>query len=217
MQQADRNAEIAAIMTTFAAEAGLDERRSDEVAECIKKLQLLATPNRQRLPRRRHGFTQEARVAGHKIFIRTGEYDDGTLGEIFVDMHRESAEFRSLLSCFAITFSLALQYGVPVEALVDQFTFTRFQPSGRVDGDEHIKVSTSIVDYLARVLGVHYLHRTDLAHVAVDHGATPTPVVAPATPGQMPDAPACANCGHITVRNGDGYKCLNCGETMPRR
>ena len=121
--------------------------------------------HRRRLPRRRHGFTQEARIAGHKVFLRTGEYEDGGLGEIFIDMHKEGAAFRSMMNCFAIAVSMGLQYGVPLEDLVDQFCFTRFEPHGRVEGHDNIKVSTSVIDYVFRVLGYEYLNRTDLAHV----------------------------------------------------
>ncbi|HTR97608.1 MAG TPA: vitamin B12-dependent ribonucleotide reductase [Candidatus Acidoferrales bacterium] len=124
--------------------------------------------NRRRLPKRRHGFTQEARIAGHKVFLRTGEYEDGTIGEIFIDMHKEGAAFRSMMNCFAIAVSMGLQYGVPLEDLVDQFCFTRFEPHGRVDGHDNIKVSTSVIDYVFRVLGYEYLNRTDLAHVIPD-------------------------------------------------
>ena len=118
-----------------------------------------------RLPKKRRGFTQEARVGGHKIFLRTGEYEDGTLGEIFIDMHKEGAAFRSLMNCFAMAVSIGLQYGVPLETFVEQFTFTRFEPQGIVEGHPNVKFATSIVDYLFRVLGVEYLHRYDLAHV----------------------------------------------------
>ena len=120
---------------------------------------------RKRLPRRRYGFTQEARIAGHKVFIRTGEYDDGQLGEIFIDMHKEGAAFRSMMNCFAIAVSMGLQYGVPLEDLVDQFVFTRFEPQGRVEGHDNVKSSTSVIDYIFRVLGIEYLNRMDLAHI----------------------------------------------------
>src|SRR5207247_1777068 len=120
---------------------------------------------RRRLPKRRHGFTQEARIGVHKVFLRSGEYEDGTVGEIFIDMHKEGAAFRSMMNCFAIAVSMGLQYGVPLEDLVDQFTFTRFEPHGRVDGHDNIRVCTSVVDYVFRVLGLEYLNRTDLAHV----------------------------------------------------
>jgi ribonucleotide reductase alpha subunit len=118
---------------------------------------------RRRLPKRRHGFTQEARIAGHKVFLRTGEYEDGTLGEIFIDMHKEGAAFRSMMNCFAISISMGLQYGVPLEDLVDQFSFTRFEPQGRVEGHDNIRACTSVVDYVFRVLGIEYLGRNDLA------------------------------------------------------
>ncbi len=233
---------------------------------------------RRRLPPRRHGFNQEARIAGHKVFLRTGEYEDGTLGEIFIDMHKEGASFRSIMNCFAISISLGLQYGVPLEDLVDQFTFTRFEPHGRVDGHENIRSCTSVVDYVFRVLGLEYQGRTDLAHVLPDdlhisrEHATGHPVgrehtggnghapaanghadVAGTTSSEAPaasaaaaggvtdlgaaahrtpadtaadrqmdrlmgklsgDAPLCDNCGHITLRNGTCFKCLNCGTSM---
>jgi ribonucleoside-diphosphate reductase alpha chain len=129
---------------------------------------------RRRLPRRRHGFTQEARIGGHKVFLRTGEYEDGTIGEIFIDMHKEGAAFRSMMNCFAIAVSMGLQYGVPLEDLVDQFTFTRFEPQGRVDGHENLRSCTSVVDYVFRVLGLEYLDRTDLAHVLPEEVHTPS-------------------------------------------
>src|SRR5262245_33617816 len=120
---------------------------------------------RVRLPKKRRGFTQEAHVGGHKVFLRTGEYDDGTLGEIFIDMHKEGAAFRSLMNCFAMSVSIGLQYGVPLSQFVEQFTFTRFEPHGVVSGHPNIKFATSIVDYLFRVIGVEYLKRYDFAQV----------------------------------------------------
>jgi ribonucleoside-diphosphate reductase alpha chain len=120
---------------------------------------------RQRLPQRRKGYTQKAIVGGHKVYLRTGEYDDGNLGEIFVDMHKEGAAFRSLMNNFAIAISIGLQYGVPLEEFVEAFTFTRFEPSGMVEGNDAIKMSTSILDYVFRELAVSYLGRNDLAHV----------------------------------------------------
>ncbi|MGZ3417901.1 MAG: vitamin B12-dependent ribonucleotide reductase [Polyangiales bacterium] len=214
---------------------------------------------RLRLPKKRRGFTQEARVGGHKIFLRTGEYDDGKLGEIFIDMHKEGAAFRSMMNCFAMAVSVGLQYGVPLETYVEQFTFTRFEPQGNVEGHPNIKMSTSIVDYIFRVLGVEYLQRYDLCHVKPvnektvdpnDHGGdepTPYPGAGPASLAYTPqaiakaaaeaegtssfhtagsgtldaqleemmgDAPVCDVCGHITVRNGACYRCLNCGNSM---
>lgn len=120
---------------------------------------------RQKLPLRRKGYTQKAVVGGHKVYLRTGEYDEGKLGEIFIDMHKEGAAFRSVMNNFAIAISIGLQYGVPLEEFVDAFTFTRFEPSGMVEGNDVIKMSTSILDYVFRELAVSYLGRTDLAHV----------------------------------------------------
>jgi ribonucleoside-diphosphate reductase alpha chain len=126
---------------------------------------VVARPERRELPHRRKGYTQKARVGGHKIYLRTGEYEDGSLAEVFIDMHKEGSAFRSLMDCFAIAISLGLQYGVPLERFVDQFTFTRFEPSGIVEGNDAIKMSTSILDYIFRELAISYLDRNDLAHV----------------------------------------------------
>ena len=120
---------------------------------------------RNRLPQRRKGYTQKAMVGGHKIYLRTGEYDDGSLGEIFIDMHKEGAAFRSLMNNFAIAISIGLQYGVPLEEYVDAFTFTRFEPSGVVEGNDAIKMATSLLDYMFRELAISYLGRNDLSHV----------------------------------------------------
>ncbi len=123
---------------------------------------------RHRLPGRRTGFTQKASVGGHKVYIRTGEYEDGSVGEIFLDMHREGAAFRSLMNCFAIAVSLGLQYGVPLEEYVDAFVFTRFEPSGMVGGHDRIKMATSVIDYIFRELAITYLDRDDLAQVSLE-------------------------------------------------
>ncbi|MBI3724567.1 hypothetical protein HY251_11525 [bacterium] len=292
---------------------------------------------RRRLPKKRAGFTQEARVGGQKIYIRTGEYEDGSLGEIFIDMHKEGAAFRSLVNCFAISISLGLQHGVPLEEFVDAFTFTRFEPHGPVD-HPNIKSATSVIDFIFRMLGMEYLGRTDFVHVKPadsvegldEEEATPPAPEAPApvqlapvanavvaqhsptanavAPGEaasqrrspvadapaqaadsarpretrsvvtetqstivavkhasgtngngahapsngsqvtaptggfasgslvvrtetrriqkvrsalsehasnmMGDAPACSECGHITIRNGTCYRCVNCGHSM---
>lgn len=119
---------------------------------------------RQKLPNRRKGYTQKAVVGGHKVYLRTGEYDSGSLGEIFIDMHKEGASFRSLMHNFAMAISIGLQYGVPLEEFVDAFVFTRFEPSGPVSGNDTIKMATSILDYIFRELAISYLGRTDLAH-----------------------------------------------------
>ena len=123
---------------------------------------------RRRMPERRNGYTQKAIVGGHKIYLRTGEYGDGTLGEIFLDMHKEGAAFRSLMNCFAIAISLGLQHGVPLEEFVDAFVFTRFEPNGPVKLNDHIKMSTSIIDYIFRELAITYLGRHDLSQVVPD-------------------------------------------------
>ncbi len=120
---------------------------------------------RRRLPNRRAGYTQKAVVGGHKIYLRTGEYEDGSLGEIFLDMHKEGAAFRSLMNCFAIAISLGLQHGVPLDEFSDAFVFTRFEPNGMVQGHDQIKMVTSVIDYVFRELAISYLGREDLAQV----------------------------------------------------
>jgi ribonucleoside-diphosphate reductase alpha chain len=120
---------------------------------------------RHRLPDRRAGYTQKAVVGGHKVYLRTGNYEDGSLGEIFLDMHKEGAAFRSLMNCFAIAISLGLQHGVPLDEFVDAFVFTRFEPNGMVIGNDRIKMATSVIDYVFRELAITYLGRTDLSHV----------------------------------------------------
>ncbi|HUI12862.1 MAG TPA: vitamin B12-dependent ribonucleotide reductase [Xanthobacteraceae bacterium] len=140
--------------------AGLAEKVVEKVVERIVVMR-----ERERMPDRRKGYTQKAVVGGHKVYLRTGEYDDGRLGEIFIDMHKEGAALRSLLNNFAIAVSLGLQYGVPLDEYVDAFTFTRFEPSGPVQGNDSIKYATSILDYVFRELAVSYLERFDLAHV----------------------------------------------------
>ncbi|MGV3539224.1 MAG: vitamin B12-dependent ribonucleotide reductase [Rufibacter sp.] len=217
--------------------------------------QLSHMVERRKLPDKRNGFTQKAKIDGHTVYIRTGEYADGSLGEVFIDMYKEGASFRSILNCFAISVSLGLQYGVPLEEFVNRFTFTRFEPAGRVE-HPNIKQTTSVFDYLFRLLGYEYLGRTDLVHVpSVEKEVLPekkttvtkeeVPLVAippvksngsvtngktlPATALQssslkeqtqqvlasmMGDAPICNTCGHITIRSGTCYKCLNCGNSL---
>lgn len=192
---------------------------------------------RRSLPHRRPGFTQEASVGGHKVYVRTGEYQDGRLGEIFIDMHKEGAAFRSALNGLAVAVSLGLQHGVPLEAYVNAFTFTRFEPHGTVEGHPSIKLATSVVDYIFRLLGVEYLGRYDLAHVQPVSGdtreATADTPPAPSswTPQQKAmasgaftippvatigaDAPPCADCGSMMLRNGACWKCTNCGAGGP--
>jgi ribonucleoside-diphosphate reductase alpha chain len=221
---------------------------------------------RHELPKRRMGFTLEATVAGHKIFLRTGEYEDRKLGEIFVDMYKEGASYRSLMNAFAQAVSVGLSYGVPLEKYVKMFTFTRFEPYGVTD-HPNVRTCTSILDFIFRIIGMEYLGMTELTHVppnsldlrsdgtaangtlsngtaangtaangaATGHtAALPAPVPPAAhTPapghvhGQAPageldaqmaemmgDAPVCDVCGHLTVRNGTCYRCLNCGNSM---
>ncbi|MBV8190059.1 MAG: adenosylcobalamin-dependent ribonucleoside-diphosphate reductase, partial [Alphaproteobacteria bacterium] len=136
---------------------------AERIVERIIERQVRA--GRERLPQRRKGYTQKAIVGGHKVYLRTGEYEDGRVGEIFVDMHKEGAAFRSLMNNFAIAISIGLQYGVPLEEFVDAYTFTRFEPSGLVEGNDAIRMSTSVVDYIFRELAISYLGRSDLAHV----------------------------------------------------
>ena len=218
------------------------------------KRQLSNIVERKKLPTKRGGFTQKAKLGGQTIFVRTGEYSDGTLGEIFIDMHKEGASFRSLMNCFAIAVSIGLQYGVPLEEYVDKFTFTRFEPSGMVEHHPHIKTSTSIVDFMFRLLGFEYLNRNDLVQIKPGNNQTaeekpasqvkseqkkpsekppekPQQQSASANSGQeaenetqnssqeylqqmMGDAPLCDVCGHLTIRSGTCYKCLNCGNSL---
>lgn len=137
--------------------------RAEIIAERI--VERVVARERQKLPDRRKGYTQKALVGGHKVYLRTGEYDDGSIGEIFIDMHKEGAAFRSLMNNFAIAISIGLQYGVPLEEYVDAFTFTRFEPAGLVEGNSSIKMATSILDYIFRELAVSYLGRYELGHV----------------------------------------------------
>ncbi|RIK46155.1 MAG: vitamin B12-dependent ribonucleotide reductase [Chloroflexi bacterium] len=265
----DLNKELAA------AQAELEQLRAQiadlKAAQVVAKPKAAAPrPTRRPLPAKRRGFTQEARVAGHKVYLRTGEYEDGSLGEVFIDLHKEGATMRSLMNCFAIAVSKGIQYGVPVEEYVDTFTFTRFEPQGMVDGHPNIKMATSILDYVFRVIGLEYLGRTDLVQVPPteeqktaelfpqaptmpklngsngangkggSNGAHAAPVAAVAPSSavveevelhatkvaisdgglsqqlsqMMGDAPFCDVCGHITVRNGACYKCLNCGNSL---
>lgn len=213
---------------------------------------MLTHGTRVQLPKRRNGITVEATVGGQKMFLRTGEYEDGKVGEIFVDVFKEGASYRSLLNCFAVSISLGLQHGVPLEKYVDSFTFTRFEPSGMTN-HPNIKTATSMVDFIFRVLGMEYLGRTDFVHVKpeeiqidvinarkiqkavvkeqtvseenevaelaqvpADAGigdASASLLFNKAMAGMMGDAPLCS-CGHITVRSGACYKCLNCGNSM---
>jgi ribonucleoside-diphosphate reductase alpha chain len=209
------------------------------------KRELSRIVERKQLPAKRRGYTIKGKVGGQAIFLRTGEYGDGTLGEIFVDMAKEGATMRSLLNSFAIAISVGLQYGVPLEEYVDKFTFSRFEPSGMVE-HPNIKSATSVLDYIFRLLAYEYLDRDDLVHVPDPNRRThqqeidaqqqeltqvrvtapqlalkPKPTMAPMPVnaevkilmGTSADAPACRNCGNITMRNGTCYMCPNCGTT----
>ena len=235
------------------------QRRMSASTDTGLKRALSKIVERKTLPAKRRGFTQKARVGGQVIFLRTGEYSDGTLGEIFIDLAKEGSTLRSLMNCFAISISVGLQYGVPLEEFVDKFVFTRFEPSGMVD-HPNIKTTTSLVDFVFRALAFDYLGRTDLVHVlnkpeignTGDDGdvtllgkpelssiiitapsANTTATVQPqklqraataanagmdmvnaAAKNMQSDAPACNTCGHITIRSGTCYKCLNCGNSM---
>ncbi|MGV2978941.1 vitamin B12-dependent ribonucleotide reductase [Camelimonas sp. ID_303_24] len=145
---------------TAARTAQVAERIVEKVVERVQRIR-----EREKLPERRKGYTQKAMVGGHKVYVRTGEYEDGRLGEIFIDMHKEGAAFRAMMNNFAIAISLGLQYGVPLDEYVEAFTFTRFEPAGFVQGNQSIKNATSILDYVFRELAISYLGRDDLAHV----------------------------------------------------
>ena len=138
---------------------------AEKVIEKVLVKEIIKGNERSKMPERRKGYTQKAIVGGHKVYLRTGEYSNGALGEIFIDMHKEGAGFRAMMNNFAIAVSVGLQYGVPLEEFVDAFTFTKFEPAGMVQGNDSIKNATSILDYIFRELAVSYLDRTDLAHV----------------------------------------------------
>lgn len=154
---------------------GLFESDADEVSQTerieqvahklVEKIIYKEISKRRTLPNRRLGYTQKASVGGHKVYLRTGEYNDGVLGEIFIDMHKEGAAYRSLMNCFSISISLGLQYGVPLEEFVEAFTFTKFEPNGMVQGHDNLKMATSVIDYVFRDLACKYLGRHDLVHV----------------------------------------------------
>jgi len=231
------------------------------------KRELARIVERRTLPAKRRGFTQKAKINGQALFLRTGEYGDQTVGEIFIDMAKEGATMRSMLNCFAIAVSIGLQYGVPLEEYVEKFVFTRFEPAGMVD-HPNIKSTTSIVDFIFRALAYEYLGRTDLVHVldrpevmntgtdewdeiptSLEYEKKTPPLsdvrIVPGKQAKAPDteslkpvkatvkkaeagidainaaaksmqsdAPACNTCGHITIRSGTCYKCLNCGNSM---
>ena len=231
------------------------QKRMQASNDTSLKRQLSKIVERKTLPAKRRGFTQKAKINGQVIFLRTGEYGDGTLGEIFIDLAKEGSTLRSLMNCFAIAVSVGLQFGVPLEEFVEKFVFTKFEPAGMVD-HPNIKTTTSLVDFVFRVLAYEYLGRTDLVHVIdnpeitnlgdeqdaniigkpdikqyhVISANTPAPAakiqktamkteagldaINAAAKSMQSDAPSCNVCGHITVRSGTCYKCLNCGNSM---
>ena len=249
-------------MSKLTIEELLEEvnHRVQNSADTSLKRQLAMIVERRSLPAKRRGYTQKAKINGQTLFLRTGEYSDGTLGEIFIDMAKEGATMRSMLNCFAIAVSIGLQYGVPLEEFVEKFVFTRFEPSGMVQ-HPNIKSATSIIDFMFRALAYEYLGRADLVHVLdkpkqepkeedmdwdVDsptigerkHELSDMRVVGSSKPvvsarqedyikpvtgldavnaaakSMQGDAPACNVCGHITIRSGTCYKCLNCGNSL---
>ncbi len=186
------------------------------------------------LPAKRKGSTYSANIGGQKIFFRTGEYDDGAIGEIFIDMFKAGASYKSLLNCFAVAVSLGLQYGVPLDRFVEKFIFTRFEPSGFTD-HPNVRSTTSVLDFIFRILAMDYLGRTDIIQVPAQDTDDTSYNIAKDVEEKVEldrlqlknttgvndqltkidcDAPPCDKCGHITVRNGACYKCLNCGNSM---
>ncbi len=255
-------------MSKLTVDELLDEvsKRMQNSPDTVLKGRLAKIVERKKLPAKRRGFTQKAKINGQALFLRTGEYGDGTVGEIFIDMAKEGATVRSMLNCFAIAISIGLQYGVPLEEFVEKFVFTRFEPSGMVE-HPNIKSTTSIIDFIFRSMAYEYLGRNDLVHVLdkpevenmgdepwdqltptignrvhelsevrVVGGSSPAgniqsaksfknnlsaaeqfnglDAVNAAAKSMQSDAPACNTCGHITMRSGTCYKCLNCGNSM---
>jgi ribonucleoside-diphosphate reductase alpha chain len=251
-------------MSKLTVDELLDEvsKRMQNSPDTVLKSKLAKIVERKKLPAKRRGFTQKAKINGQALFLRTGEYGDGTVGEIFIDMAKEGATVRSMLNCFAIAISIGLQYGVPLDEFVEKFVFTRFEPAGMVD-HPNIKSTTSIMDFIFRSLAFEYLGRTDLVHVLdkpeVENLGNSswdetTPTIGERKPelsevrvmgaaasspagninsaavkaqyaagndgtqnymkSMQSDAPSCNTCGHITIRSGTCYKCLNCGNSM---
>ena len=271
-EETDKAAEVVAEAEPQSHIVDLSKLTVDELLEEVQKRMhassdtkfkraLSGIVEKKSLPAKRLGFTQKAKIGGQVIFLRTGQYQDGTLGEIFIDLAKEGSTLRSFMNCFAIAISVGLQYGVPLEEFVEKFVFTKFEPSGMVD-HPNIKTTTSLVDFVFRALAFEYLGRTDLVHVldkpSIDNtgegdegeatflgkpelssmrvmapSANTTPSAQPqklqraaatastgmdavnaAAKSMQSDAPACNTCGHITIRSGTCYKCLNCGNSM---
>ena len=266
-KKADKDEKIDAVEEAIQgkAEVALEDITPEQVLDAARmiidkskdtkfKQQLSRIVERKKLPHKRRGFTQKAKVGGQTLFIRTGEYNDGKLGEIFIDIHKEGATLRSLMNNFAIAISIGLQYGVPLEEYVSKFTFTKFEPAGPVYGHPNIKSSSSLIDFVFRLLGFEYLGMKELGHIkdepeesespeapkneattpeieAVKEAMKTSPVIdnqvaatsassssISSTDGfmksQQSDSPACNVCGHLTIRSGTCYKCLNCGNSL---
>lgn len=216
---------------------GSKEEATDKYKKEIEALKRIVPRGKKiSLPGKRSGVTYTASIGGQKIFFRTGEYEDGKLGELFIDMFKAGASYKSLLNCFAVAVSLGLQYGVPLEKFVEKFSFTRFEPSGFTD-HPNVKNATSVLDFIFRVLAMDYLGRTDLVQVSegLDYidDTSPNPKSEHDQVNELtnlietenknasdhahsfdPDAPPCDKCGNFTVRNGTCYRCLNCGNSM---
>jgi ribonucleoside-diphosphate reductase alpha chain len=171
----------------------------------------LILPYVKKLPIKRKGFTYKLTIQGQTLFLKTGEYEDGSLGEIFIDMHKEGATLRSLLNCFAISISIGLQHGVPLQEFVDKFSFTRFEPAG-ITNNPTIKTATSILDAIFRLLASEYLNDTTIVHNQPEIPLNQTKQ--DYSLGQQGDSPLCPSCGFITVRSGTCYYCLNCGLSL---
>jgi ribonucleoside-diphosphate reductase alpha chain len=207
-------------------DAELLQLQHDDIDETLtpERVQEIFAAGYRQLPARRHGFTQEADVGGHRVVIKTGEYDDGNVGELHIDMYKEGASFRGLMNGFANAVSIGLQHGVPLDRYVEEFTFTRFEPAGMVIGDPRIKQATSVIDYVFRVLGSEYLSREDLVHVKDVPRTEPRPDRRP-VPGVKTTASddakrqgftgeACGQCGSMKVKqNGTCHLCIDCGTT----
>lgn len=182
-----------------------------------KEIKKVDVPKRRRLHTRRQGTTQEARIGGNKIFLRTGEYQDGKIGELFIDMHKEGATTRSLLNAFSIAVSLGLQYGVPLDEFVEAFIGMKFEPKGVVRHDDKIKVASSIMDYVFRNLGIHYLNRSELSNVKVEDKKVEQAVAAELGVSGLAEAKTdgntCETCGNLTMKAGACNVCTTCGTT----
>jgi ribonucleoside-diphosphate reductase alpha chain len=198
-EEAAEAAEALVAMPAAARAAVVAEKVVEKVIERV----IDRSGERRRLPQRRKGYTQKATVGGHKVYLRTGEYEDGRIGEIFIDMHKEGSAFRALMDSFAISVSMGLQYGVPLEQFVEAFTFTRFEPSGQVQGNDAIKMATSVLDYIFRELAISYLGRTDLAHAQPDDMAPDSVGKGLADGAAMP--PAAANEAQLKRIASTGY------------